>query len=42
MDAALPVTPEIDEILTIEPGARLAHGGIACFIPRNVPVALIP
>ena len=35
-----PVTPEIDEMLTIEPPPAFFISGIANFMPRNVPVAL--
>ena len=37
-----PVTPEIDDMLTIDPPPALRIAGIATFMPRNVPVALIP
>ena len=35
-----PVTPEIDEMLTIDPPPALFMIGIANFMPRNVPCAL--
>ena len=35
-----PVTPEIDEMLTIDPPPAFFMTGIANFMPRNVPVAL--
>ena len=36
-----PAMPEMDEMLTMEPPPAFCIAGIACFMPRNTPLALI-
>ena len=38
--AAPPTSPEVDEMLMIEPPPALLMAGMAAFVPRNTPFAL--
>ena len=36
---SLPTRPAVDEMFTIEPPPALRIAGMACFVPRNTPLA---